>query len=63
MPTHEYKCQSCNHSFEKLQKMSDKPIAVCPRCDGDVVRLIGAGCAVHFKGTGFPGNDLRKNRR
>ena len=26
MPTYEYQCQKCGHSFELLQKMSDKPV-------------------------------------
>jgi putative FmdB family regulatory protein len=63
MPTYANRCQSCKHEFDSFQKMSDDPIAVCPRCDGDVVRLIGAGCGIIFKGSGWPGNDMKKGRQ
>jgi len=36
MPTYEYKCQDCGHTFEKFQSMKDKPIAKCPECNGKV---------------------------
>ena len=60
-PTYDYSCKKCG-TFEKLQKMSDDPITACPECNGPVKRLIGAGCGIIFRGTGFPGNDLKKAR-
>ncbi len=53
MPTYDYVCDKCGYKFELLQKMSDKPIKVCPKCKGKVSRLIGAGAGLIFKGTGF----------
>ncbi|MBA7630576.1 hypothetical protein ES703_38099 [subsurface metagenome] len=53
MPTYEYKCENCGHTFEKFQRMKDKPIKKCPKCSGKVQRLIGGGAAVIFKGSGF----------
>lgn len=50
MPTYEYECGQCGDRFEKFQKMSDKPVAKCPKCAGRVRRLIGTGAAVIFKG-------------
>ena len=32
MPTYEYACKACGHQFEEIQKMSDPPIDVCPKC-------------------------------
>lgn len=33
MPLYEYKCRSCGHRFEVLQRMSEGAAAVeCPRC-------------------------------
>ena len=52
MPTYEYECQSCNQRFEKFQNMTDKPVRSCPQCDGSVRRLLGAGSAVIFRGSG-----------
>ena len=62
MPTYANRCKKCNHEFDSFQTMSDKPVETCPECDGAVVRLIGAGCGVIFKGGGWPGDDLKKGR-
>jgi putative FmdB family regulatory protein len=43
MPTYEYECNACGHQFERFHKMSDPPVARCPKCDGAVRRLISAG--------------------
>jgi len=32
MPIYEYKCQSCGHEHEALQKLSDQPLVHCPAC-------------------------------
>ncbi|MDR0402738.1 MAG: zinc ribbon domain-containing protein [Treponema sp.] len=53
MPTYEYECKSCGHSFEAFQSMSDAPIRDCPQCGKEVRRLINGGTGVIFKGSGF----------
>jgi putative FmdB family regulatory protein len=60
MPTYDYVCQDCDHSFEHFQSMSSEPLKVCPKCDGRLRRLIGAGAALIFKGSGFYCTDYRK---
>lgn len=32
MPIYEYKCEECDHQFEKIQKFSDNPLLECPEC-------------------------------
>ncbi len=59
MPTYDYECLKCSHSFEAFQKMTDKPLKKCPECGGKVKRLIGAGAGVIFKGSGFYATDYR----
>ena len=61
MPTYDYKCIDCEHTFEQFQKMTDEPISICPECGGSVKRLIGAGLAPIFKGTGFYQTDYKSN--
>ena len=61
MPTYEYKCKDCDYTFEKFQSMKDKPIAKCPKCDGNVQRLISGGAGVIFKGSGFYATDYNKD--
>jgi putative FmdB family regulatory protein len=59
MPTYEYECRRCEHTFEAFQSMTDKPLRKCPECGGRVRRLIGAGAGVIFKGSGFHATDYR----
>jgi putative FmdB family regulatory protein len=53
MPTYEYECKGCSHTFEVFQSMSDAPLKVCPECGKDVRRLINGGSGIIFKGSGF----------
>ena len=52
MPLYEYECASCGHRFERIQKFSDPPVTQCPKCGGEVHKLMGAP-AVQFKGSGW----------
>ena len=61
MPTYEYECGSCGHRFEIFQSIKDKPRKKCPECGKGVERLIGAGSAVIFKGSGFYQTDYRSS--
>ncbi len=60
MPTYDYECTKCGYGFEKFQKMTDKPLAKCPKCQGKVKRLIGSGAGIIFKGSGFYATDYKK---
>jgi putative FmdB family regulatory protein len=57
VPTYEYVCEASGRRFEKFQSMSEAPLKACPECGGAVRRLIGAGAAVIFKGSGFHATD------
>ena len=60
MPTYDYECDACRHEFEIFQNMSDDPLTKCPKCKKKKLRrLIGAGAAVMFKGSGFYQTDYR----
>ena len=52
MPLYEYQCEACAHRFEVIQKYSDAPIEVCPKCSG-VVRKLLSSPAIQFKGSGW----------
>jgi putative FmdB family regulatory protein len=62
MPTYEYKCNQCGYVFEKFQTMSSEPIKICPKCKGEVKRLIGPGAGPIFKGTGFYQTDYKNSK-
>ena len=59
MPLYEYQCDACGHRFEVIQKFSDAPIAVCPKCGGAVQKLASSP-AIQFKGSGFYINDYAR---
>ena len=52
MPLYEYQCDACAHRFEVIQKFSDPPIDVCPKCGGAVKKLLSSP-AIQFKGSGW----------
>lgn len=52
MPIYEYECQTCHHRVELIQKVTDAPLAECPKCQGAVKKLIAAP-ALQFKGSGW----------
>ena len=52
MPLYEYQCDACAHRFEVIQKYSDAPVEVCPKCGGVVKKLLSSP-AIQFKGTGW----------
>jgi putative FmdB family regulatory protein len=57
MPTYEYECKACRHSFDFFQSMKDEPLADCPNCGKKLRRLINGGTGVIFKGGGFYATD------
>ena len=60
MPTYDYKCNACDHSFELFQHMTEKPVKKCPACGKlKAQRVIGSGGAIIFKGSGFYQTDYR----
>jgi putative FmdB family regulatory protein len=58
MPTYEYKCDSCGHTFEKFQSIKDEPLTACEACGAEVRRLFGTA-GIIFKGSGFYVNDYK----
>ncbi|MDE3058980.1 MAG: zinc ribbon domain-containing protein [Bacteroidota bacterium] len=62
MPTYEYQCKNCNHHFEEWQAITAKPLVECPNCHTpNLVRLIGGGGGMIFKGSGFYLTDYKKS--
>lgn len=60
MPTYDYKCGNCDHTFEKFESMTARPAKKCPECKKmQLSRLIGAGAGIIFKGSGFYETDYR----
>jgi putative FmdB family regulatory protein len=61
MPTYDYECSACGHTFDELQSFNEPPLTKCPACKKNKLqRLFGGGGAIIFKGTGFYETDYRR---
>ena len=62
MPTYDYLCDACKHTWEEFQSITAKPTKKCPECKKlKLRRLFGTGAALVFKGTGFYQTDYRSD--
>ncbi|MBF0490866.1 MAG: zinc ribbon domain-containing protein [Candidatus Omnitrophica bacterium] len=60
MPNYQYECEACGHEFEHLQTMVSPKLTKCPKCaKKKLVRLIGSGAGMIFKGSGFYQTDYK----
>ena len=63
MPTYDYACRGCKHTYESYQQITEDPHPECPGCGKRLAyRKIGRGSAVIFKGPGFYATEHRKTR-
>jgi len=62
VPIYEYKCDQCNHQFETLQKINDKPAKTCPECNVDSLRKLVSVAAFKLKGTGWYETDFKTKK-
>ena len=56
MPLYPYRCTKCGHRFEKIQSFNAEPETNCPKCAGQLERLLTAP-GLQFKGAGWYVND------
>lgn len=53
MPTYQYQCKNCAHSFEAVESIKSEPQRKCPSCqDGTIERVVGP-VVFHLKGDGW----------
>lgn len=60
MPTYEYACTECGHTFDAVQSFADAALTECPECSGKLRKLFSAAGVV-FKGSGFYRTDSRSS--
>lgn len=53
MPTYEYVCTDCAHQWEELQKISEPPLEICPKCAHATARRQISGGNFILKGGGW----------
>ena len=63
MPIYEYRCQSCGHRLEKLQKISDQPLVDCPECNQPELTKLISAAGFRLKGGGWYETDFKKDNK
>src|SRR5215207_8817997 len=59
MPIYAYKCGSCGHAKDVLQKVSDAPLTVCPSCGASTFAKQITAAGFQLKGSGWYATDFR----
>jgi putative FmdB family regulatory protein len=59
MPIYPYLCNNCGHEFDRLQKISDDPLKVCPECGAESLRKKLTAASFQLKGTGWYETDFK----
>lgn len=59
MPIYAYKCESCGHAKDVLQKMSDAPLADCPACGKPTFSKQLTAAGFQLKGSGWYATDFK----
>jgi putative FmdB family regulatory protein len=59
MPIYAYKCDSCGHTKDVLQKMSDAPLTDCPACGAPAFKKQLTAAGFQLKGSGWYVTDFR----
>ncbi len=52
MPIYEYRCRSCEKTFEVIQRFGDRQLRKCEECSGRLDKLLSRA-AFHLKGGGW----------
>ena len=53
MPTYDYKCPKCDKVQERFHGMNEIPTVICEQCPAVMIRMVGAGSGIIFKGDGW----------
>lgn len=59
MPIYAYKCESCGHAKDVLQKISDAPLTDCPACGAAAFKKQLTAAGFQLKGSGWYATDFR----
>jgi putative FmdB family regulatory protein len=59
MPIYAYKCASCGHAKDVLQKISDAPLTACPACGAESFTKQVTAAGFQLKGSGWYATDFR----
>ena len=61
MPIYAFRCEQCEHAFDRLQKLSDPDPDACPSCGAAAVRREVTAPAFRLAGSGWYETDFKKD--
>lgn len=59
MPIYAYRCESCGHAKDVLQKISDPVLTTCPACGAESFQKQITAAGFQLKGSGWYVTDFR----
>ncbi|MFZ5528779.1 MAG: FmdB family zinc ribbon protein [Pseudomonadota bacterium] len=59
MPIYAYRCETCGHAKDVLQKMSDPVLTTCPSCGAESFKKQLTAAGFQLKGSGWYVTDFR----
>ena len=59
MPIYAYRCASCGHAKDVLQKMSDPVLTTCPACGAEAYAKQVTAAGFQLKGSGWYATDFK----
>ena len=59
MPIYAYRCSSCGHAKDVLQKLSDAPLTTCPACGAESFSKQVTAAGFQLKGSGWYATDFK----
>lgn len=63
MPIYEYRCETCNHELEAVQKISEEPLVKCPECGKDTLKKRISAAGFRLKGGGWYETDFKSGKK
>lgn len=63
MPIYAYRCESCGHAKDVLQKISDPLLTVCPACGEPTFKKQVTAAGFQLKGSGWYVTDFREGNK
>jgi putative FmdB family regulatory protein len=61
MPIYAYRCSTCGHAKDVLQKVSDPVLTTCPACGAETFQKQVTAAGFQLKGSGWYVTDFRGN--
>ena len=63
MPIYAYRCLSCGHGADVMQKMSDAPLTVCTACGQPTFSKQITAAGFQLKGSGWDATDFKNGSK